>query len=195
MKKLLLIALIPLYSAVSHAATITAIATSGDWTSNSTWDLNRVPLDNDVIVIPAGKTVNITTVLNYNTIYISIDGVLKFIGGKITMSTSSTVYVYAGGRIKGSGSSSEQFRIGGTIWNGTNADIIGPEMADGSTGAFVPFTTLPVKFSAFTVTRISNDVLVQWSTSQEINAGSYEVDRSSDGSGWKAIASVNAIGT
>jgi len=102
MKKLLLIALIPLYSAVSHAATITAIATSGDWTSNSTWDLNRIPLDNDVIVIPAGKTVNITTVLNYNTIYISIDGVLKFTGGKITMSTSSTVYVYAGGRIKGS---------------------------------------------------------------------------------------------
>jgi hypothetical protein len=195
MKKLLLIALIPLYSAFSHAATITAIATSGDWTSNSTWDLNRVPQDNDVIIIPAGKTVIITTVLSYNTIYISINGTLKFSGGKITMSTSSTVYVYGGGKIKGSGSPSEQLRLGGKIWDGSNPDISGPEMADGSTGAFVPFTTLPVKFEAFTVSRVSNDVLVQWSTSQEINAGSYEVDRSYDASAWIGIATVKAIGT
>ena len=74
MKKLILIALIPLYSAFAHASTKTAIATSGDWTSNSTWDLNRSPLDGDVVVIPVGKTVAISTVLSYNTLYIRIDG-------------------------------------------------------------------------------------------------------------------------
>src|SRR3954467_9352881 len=122
MKKLLLIALIPLYAARSHAAAITAIATTGDWTSISTWDLNRVPQDNDVIIIPAGKTVVISTVLNYNTVYINIYGILKFSGGKITVATSSSIYVYSGGKIRGSGSPSEQLRLSGTIWDGTNPD-------------------------------------------------------------------------
>jgi hypothetical protein len=195
MKKLLLIALIPLYATTSFAAAITAIAINGDWTSNSTWDLNRVPQDNDVIIIPAGKTVVITTVLNYNTIYFQIYGTLKFLGGKITMSNSSTIYVNPGARIKGSGSPSEQLRLGGKIWDGSNPDVTGPEMADGSTGGFVPYSTLPVKFAGFAVTRLLNDVLLQWSTSEEVNAGTYQVDRSYDAANWNAIASVKAVGT
>jgi hypothetical protein len=60
---------------------------------------------------------------------------------------------------------------------------------------FIGSTTLPVVLVQFLATK-NNDgsVKVSWATSQEQNAGYYDVERSSDQSGWIKIGSVKAKG-
>ena len=71
-------------------------------------------------------------------------------------------------------------------------------MATASSGSFEPFVeavVLPVQFAGFTVSRKnSNSALIQWSTSEEVNAYMYEVERSYDGIKWNTIAYISAVG-
>ena len=59
---LTLIAVLSLTS--SFASQITAVTNNGDWNSNSTWDLGRIPANGDNVVIPTGKTVVIGANVN-----------------------------------------------------------------------------------------------------------------------------------
>ncbi|MDP9042866.1 MAG: T9SS type A sorting domain-containing protein, partial [Bacteroidota bacterium] len=60
---------------------------------------------------------------------------------------------------------------------------------------FKAATTLPVQLVQFTASKINDgSVLLNWATSQEVNAGYYDVERSSDQSGWLKIGSVKAKG-
>jgi hypothetical protein len=195
MKKLILISACISLSLYSFSAVITASTNNGDWSVNSTWDLNRQPQIYDVVVIPANVTVTVTGILSCNCVTVKVYGILKFTGGKLDLTNNSVIYVYTGGKIKGSGSPSEQLRINnGKIWQGNNPDVIGSQMADPSTNGFVPFVVLPVKFLGFSLTRQNNDVWVQWSTSEEHNADLYQVERSTDGLTWNMIGSVKAAG-
>jgi hypothetical protein len=56
-------------------------------------------------------------------------------------------------------------------------------------------TTLPVVLAEFFASKANDgSVKVSWSTSQEINAGYYDVERSGDQTGWLKIGSVKAKG-
>jgi len=56
-------------------------------------------------------------------------------------------------------------------------------------------TTLPVQLAQFLASKKDDgSVLLTWATSQETNAGYYEVERSGDQSGWLALGSVKAKG-
>lgn len=50
--------------------------------------------------------------------------------------------------------------------------------------------TLPVKYSAFGATAVDKAVVLKWTTEQEINNSHFEVERSFDGTNFKAIAIV-----
>src|SRR5579872_589807 len=50
----------------------------GDWSSASTWSLNRIPQSSDSIVIPAGFTVILDNSYSLNNLYINIGGTLNF---------------------------------------------------------------------------------------------------------------------
>src|SRR6476661_966051 len=196
MKKTLLIAAIAIH-AISHAAPVkTAVIDNGIWITGLTWNTLSCPMDGDTVIIPAGKTVIINSTLNYNFLYIKVYGTLKMMGGKIKVDNTGAYIVYPGGKIKGSGSNAEQIRVGNDmIWDGTDPDITGPEKADVTTGGFVPFgNPLPVKFIGFTVTRDQKNVLVQWSTAEEINVNLFELERSTDGKTWSTIAYMAASG-
>lgn len=200
MKKFyLFLVLVVLYN-ISFSAPVITASSNGDWNSTATWNLNRLPKVGDTIVIPGGKTVTINDDQNFNGfVYLKISGVLKFQNNNSTLSVDapSVLIVYPGGQIAGGGSPSQKIRYNNsTIFDGNDAAIVGPQMASSSSGGFSAFASspLPVKFVGFTVTRKNSDAFIQWSTSEEVSADMYQVERSLDGSNWNTIAYVAAVG-
>ena len=55
-------------------------------------------------------------------------------------------------------------------------------------------SVLPVKLINFTIMAKENNVLIAWTTSEEVNSNYFEVQHSVDGKEWKAIGQVKAIG-
>ncbi|TCJ13259.1 hypothetical protein EPD60_12745 [Flaviaesturariibacter flavus] len=189
------------FAIIAQARILTA-ANNGDWATASTWSPAVVPNNNDTVVVPQGKTVSITNNQNMNNEYmlLRVMGKLAFVGNgsKLKVNGSSAVLVYPGGMIDAS-SNSQSISIG-------NTDVLkGNDIAGGSTGYMATstsngfqkfnFNTLPVRFVAFTATRHSGDVLLQWTTAQEVNAFSFEVEASTDGRNWVALATIKAAGT
>ena len=202
MKKLysLLILIFTIYFAVANPA-ITVLPTSGSWKNVSTWSLGRLPMNGDTVVVPIGKSVTIDDVENLTAqfLYLKIYGTLTFSNGKLWINSSSSVFVFAGGTIRSTGSPSETLKIGGVDkYIGTDGTISGPVFANQATGAaplgFISGIVLPVKFVAFDVARQHNDVLVQWEIVEEMNSNYYEVQRSENGNEWNTIANISAVG-
>lgn len=54
--------------------------------------------------------------------------------------------------------------------------------------------SLPVTFISFTAKEIEKNILLQWSTAQEINSARFEVQRSSDGISFETVGQVAAAG-
>jgi hypothetical protein len=197
---LTLIAFLSLTSSFA-SPNIKATVNNGSWTSNATWNLNRNPSNTDTVTIPAGITVQINSNINTpgNGLYIIVYGTLKFVGGgsKLDISSLSWVVVEAGGLITSTGSPSQTLTIGSnTDYSGNGAPIVGPQYANSTTGnGFLPFIiTLPVKFNSFSVSHKGNNNFIQWSTSEEINAKDFTIEKSIDGISWNTIGVIKATG-
>jgi len=184
------------------------VKNKGVWnsTNQSIWSLNRVPASGDTIIIPANDTLVIqqeSRDLSDQTLYIRVYGTLFFDGpaAKLSLASNSVIAVYNGGSIYSTGSASQIISLGNqNVYKGNLGTISGPAMATSAESRFVPMpaeapTPLPVKFLGFSAARKNAEVLVQWATSQEVNADFYEVQRSVDGTNWKAIGTVKAAGT
>ncbi|MGZ8544573.1 MAG: hypothetical protein ACXWV0_04715, partial [Flavisolibacter sp.] len=181
---------------LSYSAPVIEAATNGSWHTNSTWNLSRKPANGDTIVIPVGKTIVISNQQTLNNIYLKVYGTVRLTNflSYLSMNASSTVQVAAGGRIESTIDFWQYIFLGGQTIFYANT-LTGPQLATGSSNGFASYNPLPVKFVGFTLSRkSSSDVLVQWSTSEEINAHSYEIERSLDGSKWGTIAIVSAAG-
>jgi len=200
MKKLYttLVICFALLSINSEATTITLVTNNGDWTSNSSWDLNRAPQAGDTIIVPTAMTVNIyTNVTISGYVYVHVYGTLAFNhSSKLDLGSTSKIFVHAGGKITSSdGSASDQVRIGGTtVYKGNSGTLNGPVLLTSGGQSPISEIPLPVKFVSFTVARKQDKVLVEWSTAQESNSSNFIVERSENGTSWTAIASVKAAG-
>jgi len=75
------------------------------------------------------------------------------------------------------------------LWS--NPTVYGPA-AFASTGVAAISSTLPVVLGSFTVANNNNNVNLAWTTTQEINAAYFIIERSSNGASWDRIGSVNA---
>lgn len=197
MRKLFLIIAATLFYSVTFSNPVNKAASNGKWQNNSTWNQNRKPVAGDTIVIPLGKTVTIENNESLGLVYLKVYGTLKFSSGKLNLADNSTVRVYSLGKIQGSGSPSEQLKIGNDrVFRGSDPAVVGPMMADGTSSVFSPFAeVLPVKFLGFTASLKNKDVLVQWSTTEEVNASVFELERSFDAANWTTIAYIAAAGT
>jgi hypothetical protein len=183
---------------------INSIASNGNWKNSSTWDLSRVPANGDTVVIPAGTIVVIDNIQNFSAefLYVEVYGTLKFANGKLWLNDNSVVVIFNGGSIISTGSSSETLRIGSIdkFSGGIDGALSIPGIASKTTGASpLGFNAgvniiLPVKFTGFTLARQNSNVLVEWSTAEEINSSYYEVQRSENGNDWITIANITAIG-
>ena len=186
-----------LIASISCASPVIEAITSGNWNNNSTWDLNRIPANDDTVIIPAGKTITISDNQNLASsfLYIQIYGTLVLAsGGRLTINVNSSILVYGGGKITSTGTSADKIKIGNTEkFRGNDPDVNGAQMADqNSGGGFVWFSPLPVKFIAFNVSKQNNNVIVEWVTAEEVNSSYYEIQRSINGNDWTAIGTVNA---
>lgn len=199
MKHAILVAVISLLSSFAFSAPVITAVSNGSWSSGSTWDLNRVPQSGDSVVIDADRVVAVNNDVVVNgTVFIKLYGKLTFQNTNSTLNIGmgSIIVVYNGGVISGN-SASQKLRLAGlNIYSG-NTTVNGPVMASSLTnGSFVSISSaaLPVKFDAFSATRTTNGVLVQWSTSAEVNAATYNVEKSTDGINWTVAGTVRAAG-
>ena len=175
----------------------------GYWNQASSWNLNRLPKVGDTIVIVAGNTITVNNDISFNTAtFVKAFGKLTFEKNNSTLSLSdgSFIWIFPGAVIMGGGSPSQKLKMDNSIiFDGNDEPVYGPMMASASSNGFVAMAntapiTLPVKYVGFTVTKSNNNALIQWSTTQEVNANMYEVERSVDGSNWSTIAYVAATG-
>ena len=199
MKQICLLATIFFISVQSFAApVIRFLGNNNSWLSASSWDLNRLPMNGDTVVIPSGKILLIDNNINAPSasLNLQIFGTLKFTGNfKLNIGSASTIVIFSGGSLQASGSHSDLLKIGGlAVFRGDQGELSGPMLATFDQGAFVSFWPLPVKFLGFSLARKSNAVLVEWSTTEEINAGHFDIERSLDARSWSAVASLPAKG-
>ena len=200
MKKFCLFLLFISVAYSSFSAPLIKAIISGNWNNSATWDLGRLPQTGDTIIIPTGKIilVNDDRILE-GFVYIGLYGKLSFQNNNSTLNLSSNAvfYIFSGGQVMGGGSASQKIRLNGiTIFQGNQSSLDGPLMASMATTGFQAYaeSVLPVKFIGFTVSRKNNDVMVQWSTSEEQNALAYEVEYSVNGRIWNRLASIAAAG-
>ncbi len=189
---------------ISFAApVINGITNNGTWTSSGTWNLNRIPVNGDTIVIPAGKTIVVASNVNMSSddVYIKVYGVLKFTNGKLRLGENSVVELMAGATITSvGGNNNDKIEIGGVSkFVGSDLLVTGPAVANAATGTSptgfaVSATPLPVKLIGFNVARQQNNNIIEWSTAQEFNSDYFEIERSENGSTWSGIATVKAAG-
>jgi len=96
---------------------------------------------------------------------------------------------------RGSQDADNDGRIDGTDTDGDgiiNVPAIDDNNIFGGNGAVnIP---LPLTLLDFKATLVQGNVRLNWTTSQEVNVSHFEILRSSDGSNFSAISSVNAIG-
>jgi hypothetical protein len=180
------------------ATTITAITNNGKWATPATWDANRVPQNNDSIVIPANITVKMDKPRSLDNVIVQVFGTLYFESGKLNLNNTCRVILENGGRVSGT-DLSEHLTIGTVIkFYGNEAAVTGAAFADSTTGVSPNGFTLgvlPVTFTAFYTALSGSNVLLHWSTEQEINNHRFEIERSINGQKWNRIAEVRGAGT
>jgi hypothetical protein len=199
MKKFILFFFATTLAVVSFASTITLVKSGSSWTDNTVWNPRRQPASGDTILIPAGYSVTLDRTISLNGVVLQVLGSIRLDNGKLTLNNTSIVSIGSTGSIRGS-NSTDQVTIAGVIkYKGTQPAQTGPAVASVNTGTapiagFSATGTLPVVYQSFTVTYSNNAVLVTWTTAQELNNNHFEVEKSTDGNNWTAIASVSAVG-
>ena len=201
MKNPFLLGLLLYHSVLAQAnPTNSSVPQSGNWKTANTWQLNRVPMHGDTVLIPTGKTVIVDNIQNLSTedIYLKIYGTLHITGGKLWLGPNSTITLYTGGVISGAGSPAETLKIGATVkFEGSQSSLTGPLLANNSTGitptgfSFFNEIALPVHFIGFNLARQDQDVIVQWATSYEADNSHFEIQRSDNGINWNSIGQVD----
>jgi hypothetical protein len=193
-----------LFAFFSFAAPVnTVITNNGKWSQTTTWSLGRLPVNEDTIVVPKDYTLILDNNLNISStnFYIKIYGVLSLNVGILNIGENSIIAIYGTGFIESEKSNNaDKIQIGGVAkYVGSGGTVFGPATASKTTGP-APYgfssgsVILPVKFIGFNLAHKGSDVLIQWSTSEEMNAFRYELERSFDAINWNTITFISAVG-
>ena len=153
---------------------------NGDWEDSTTWDLGRVPLDGDVILINVAHTVTITT---SNTTcnrtpstHMYIQGILAFTNGsKLNLGCGSSITVKTGGEISsagGRGSNKKIYICASEVWDSRTGSIKGPSVLG---------TPRPMELTSFSATLYNEAILIEWVTKSEEHNDYFEILRSTNG--------------
>lgn len=192
-----------------QAANITAVQ-NGNWISASTWDLNRAPANNDVVIIPLGRRVYFVNSpypkndpAGRPTLDIRIFGILDFSDAgndKLYLDAGSRIEIFALGRIRTSNNSTEIIAIyngstDNTVWTGTPNNINGPAYATATSAGFIN-GVLPINLSSFEVTASGkSNAKLSWVTESELNSSHFEIELyKSDLNMWKKEGEIKAAG-
>lgn len=185
---------------------------SGAWGSPTTWDLNRVPADGDIVVINNNTIISINDNIIINNAVLRVQGSLMIMDNKaLRINGSGVINVVTGGRI------SSENRLSGSLislagitkFRGTKTYnpgwgegvVIGLANASSSTGdidlgapGFI-MGVLPATWQDLNVFRTSdNMVQMVWVTSHESGTRIFDVERSGENLHWEKIGTINSTG-
>ena len=189
-----------------HAKTTTAITNNGDWTAVGTWD-NGVPATGDIIIIPSGINVNLTSNVDLRgvgTTTISVSGSLTISNFAYIWldSTLDALNVLTGGSVIPTGLGGH-IRFGNGICCGLPAATVlinalpPPLGSDGTVAgpAIISNGTLPVTLISFNANVINDNVEIQWKTASEVNNDFFSIERSPDAETFEEIQIIKGKGT
>lgn len=175
------------------ASTITATQ-SGNWEQTDTWGGAGPPGCFDTIVIPAGITVTVTSMLDLTgcpPVYILVQGTLAFQAGKkMDLPDGSVVFIAPGGTLSGGGGSGNSNWItidGDPYWTAGDGDISGP-------GILCQSCSLPIELINFNANAIGGVVYLSWETGSETENDYFIVQRSVDGFNWENVLMRDGAG-
>jgi hypothetical protein len=197
MKQIYTITLTLLIALSGFAGTTITALKNGKWSTKGTWDLNRVPTNGDIVVIPNGITVKLDNSIKLDNLLVDISGSLIFDNGKLHLDENSRVVIEATGMLEGD-NANDQIKIGNVLkYNGKEGPIYGTRYADAITGkspnGFI-FGALPVRFLSFNVTMKGGQAILEWSTANEQDNNRFEIEKSNDGNHYSSIGTVKAAG-
>lgn len=209
--------------AVTGTAQRTCITarTNGNWDQSSTWNLNRVPADNDSIVIPLGMQVTLAAGKKLSNVFLDIAGSLKMdeasMAGAsndldiITNSNKTNLVVARvldlDARIERGADRDGLARIririnnAGDFVTKFSTDL---KLLQGSATAFNNASpsflrnqngSLTLVLMEFSVSNTDKSVQLKWKAQQENNNDLYIVERSGDAHTWQKINTLNAVPT
>lgn len=205
---LIIATLITLTSFAGNRPVIKLTTWYGNWTSASSWNLNRIPQDGDSIVITAGHAVLTDKEIKLNDVVILVESTNSSAAylhlkkpmvldenSSIILDTRAYIMVFGANRKK------EIITIGGVAKfnENSNANEYGFGVANKNSGTaplgFSLAAALPVQFTSFTATRNLSNVTLAWTTADEKDNSHFEIEKSTDGSNWKTAAVVMGNGT
>jgi hypothetical protein len=191
--------------------TITSRGT-GEWNLPSTWDKNRVPADNDIVVVQSGHEVQVSKNISLRNLTLRVIGVLRpGVGVTMNFNASSVINVISGGRIE-----SAQANAGTAIFIGTDAKYRGNKVFNQNWGAG---TLLGLAYATSSTGNIDQSgagfflgnppatwqelrvfvtpeeqVQLIWVTSHETSARSFRIQRSQNAQSWQEIGVIESTG-
>ena len=192
-KILCLLSLLTVHETVS-SATRTALS-SGRWEQTSRWSGGQLPACGDSVIINAGITVEVTTVLDLSLcstpVHLRIKGTLAFqTGKKLRLPCNSSVTVETGGLISGGGGGGNSNLIdicNVTVWNAAQGDLPGPVV--------LQLSPLPIELAYFSVRPESDGITLSWITLSEINNSHFVIEKGRDGKLFDELTTIPGAGT
>jgi hypothetical protein len=170
-------------------ATRTAVS-SGNWTTNSTWNCTCQPSNNDNVIIPSGITVTIgfpgIDLTGASIITITVNGTLRVSNASLLIDNNDVIAIATGGQLTSSGLGGLVFSGSGPIFVDPSSPITGPSTITGG--------VLPVELLYFQVQVKSELIEITWATASEKNADYFEIQKSMDGIEFSTLVSINAAG-
>ncbi len=195
MKNRSILLVLQLLSTAAGARAATCIATdSGNWNTVSIWSCGAVPGSGDIVEIPAGITVTISSNIVYSgaSIRIRIQGTLHFQGpgSKLNLPCGSILELLSSSAtVSGNGTGNSQtLRIcSATVWSVSDGSATGPLV-------WPVNATLPVELIDFSAYQHGPYVLLEWRTASEQNSDRFELQRSSGSEQYSVFANQPAAG-
>ncbi len=178
---------------------------TGLWSDNGNWNVTpRVDgVPKNKYVVPNAYTMIVDNAIDdgaLGDVEVVVSGGLLFLSNTTLALTSNSSLQLNSGLILGL-LSGQQITIGGVVKYQGNKDgwKIGSLIADNTTGTspagFKAFSSLPVNFTSFYVSKSGENIQLTWSTDKEINNSHFDVERSFDGLDWQKVAVVDGAGT
>jgi hypothetical protein len=175
--------------------TNTVITDNGDWSLPGTWSLGRIPVTGDIVIIPGGMTLQITTNI-YNSppqpvITINVFGILLMTStGQLNLGAGSVMYVIGNGTMPSTGCNCNQLNFdgGNAEWKGKDDGLTGGSCLPG------PCVPLKVKMTSFYGESSNKKAILKWSTVNEDHMDHYEIQKSTDGINFEDRGLVKAEG-
>lgn len=192
--------------------TITSVK-SGDWREPATWDLGRVPGDNDIIVVQKGFQVQIDKPVQLKNTTLRVIGDMTLARDvSLSLNSASVITVISGGSIRAKvpGDQSAILLAGAAKFRGSKTFnggwgmgvVLGLAYAGSTTGnidlngtGFI-FGLLPAVWQDLKLFVTPDDhVQMVWVTSHETARRSFHVERSREGSNWDRLGTIESAGS